>query len=417
MSTTKTGNDLPVPELPVRWLSRSSLRERLDDFLALSEPRLVAFRHRRHRHPEPSGEEFQTTAAIAERLRDAGLDPKILPGGNGLICDIVGSDDGPTIALRADIDALRLKDECGKSYASTVPGVAHACGHDVHTTVVLGTGLFLAEPARLGLLRGRVRLIFQPAEENGTGALKVIAAGGLKGVDRIFAVHCDPKIEVGEVGLTSGPITSSMDRITVRLKGPGGHSSRPYKTVDLGAATFAVGHLLPTVLRSKISFTEGYGLTWTMNEMGTAANVIPDESEITGTLRCLGHESRKKALGLLDPQLQLIAALYGAKAELECVEVVPSTVNEPASVEIFRRGVVSAGARDVSTEQSEGGEDFSRYLAWIPGALARLGVRTPGSRVNLDLHRGDFDVDERCIGVGVRVMVTTTLTALGALRD
>ncbi|TDD29498.1 amidohydrolase, partial [Nonomuraea terrae] len=203
------------------------LRGELDAFLAETEQDLVAFRRDLHMHPELAFAEYRTTQRIAERLTAAGLTPSVLPKGTGLICD-VGSGDGPTIALRADIDALPLQDEKDVAHRSTVPGVCHACGHDVHTTVLLGTSLFLAQQAAAGLLPGRVRLIFQPAEELPGGALEVMAHGGISGVDRIFGLHCDPRVDVGQLGLRTGPITSACDKLVVRVSGPGGHTARPH---------------------------------------------------------------------------------------------------------------------------------------------------------------------------------------------
>ncbi|MEU9387798.1 amidohydrolase, partial [Streptomyces sp. NPDC048279] len=187
---------------------------------------LVAFRRDLHMHPELGNQEFRTTAAIKERLEKAGLRPRVLSMGTGLICDIGPVADGlPVLALRADIDALPIPDmktEC--AYRSTVPDRAHACGHDVHTAVVLGAGLVLAEMHERGLLPRPVRLLFQPAEEVlPGGAADAIASGVLDGVGRIIAVHCDPRVDAGRIGLRTGAITSACDRIEVALDGPGGH--------------------------------------------------------------------------------------------------------------------------------------------------------------------------------------------------
>src|SRR4051794_14617490 len=190
------------------------------------EDDLSAVRRRIHANPELGRKEFVTTALLVERLERAGLSPKVLDAGTGVVCDI-GDGDGPLVLLRADIDALPLPDEKDVSYRSQVPGVCHACGHDVHTAALLGAGLALAEYA--DRLPGRVRLVFQPAEEvMPGGALDVIAQGGMDDVTAIFALHCDPALEVGRVGLKSGPVTAAADTVEVRLWGPGGHTSRPH---------------------------------------------------------------------------------------------------------------------------------------------------------------------------------------------
>ncbi|MFD0786640.1 amidohydrolase, partial [Micromonospora azadirachtae] len=174
-----------------------------------------------HAHPELSGQEFDTAVLIARELTLAGLNPRLLPKGNGVLCDIDGRPDGPVIALRADIDALPLTDVKDVPYRSTVDGVCHACGHDVHTTIMLGVGMLLGRLAERGELNGRVRLIFQPAEEIlPCGSLEVIEAGGLDDVVQIFALHCDPNLPVGRIGLRVGPITAAADNVTVRLTGP-----------------------------------------------------------------------------------------------------------------------------------------------------------------------------------------------------
>jgi amidohydrolase len=404
----------PGPEGPAGSERPAALRPQLEVFLARHEEELVAFRRDLHMHPELGYNEHRTTARIAERLRLAGLEPRILPKGTGLICDI-GPGDGPTIALRADIDALPLQDEKESApYRSTVPGVAHACGHDVHTTMVLGAGLFLAQQAEAGLLPGRVRLLFQPAEETPGGALDVMAAGGITGVDRAFALHCDPRIEVGELGLRSGPITAACDKVYVKVTGPGGHTARPHLTADLVYALAKIVTELPSALSRRVDPRSSLSLVWGRVSAGSVANAIPDDGVAEGTVRCLDDEAWHRAPEMMKALLQSVAAAYDVEASLEYVRGVPPTVNEAASVQMFRDAAAQVLDEEgvVPTPQSLGGEDFGWYLESIPGALARLGVRTPGSPGEYDLHRGDFDVDERCIPVGIRVLAATALTAL-----
>src|SRR5664280_1220516 len=228
--------------------------ELVSGFLAAEEPWLVAGRRYLHAQPELGHAEHRTTELVRNRLASAGLTPKVLSGGTGLLCDI-GIGDGPLVALRADLDALPLADEKDVPYRSTVPGVCHACGHDVHTTVLLGAGLALAHLADAGWLPGRVRLIFQPAEElTPGGAVDVVEADGLDGVQRIFALHCDPRTDAGQAGLRSGPITAAADRFQVRLRGPGGHTSRPHLTADLVYALAKVVTEVPAALSRRGGF-------------------------------------------------------------------------------------------------------------------------------------------------------------------
>lgn len=390
-----------------------ALQIQLDAFLGERREQLIAFRRDLHMHPELGFAEHRTTKRISEWLGEAGLRPQVLPKGTGLICDI-GPGDGPTVALRADIDALPLADEKDVPYRSTVPGVAHACGHDVHTTMVLGAGLFLAQQASAGLLPGRVRLLFQPAEETPGGALDVMAAGGIAGVDRVFALHCDPRIEVGELGLRVGPITAACDKVFVKVTGPGGHTARPHLTADLVYALAKIVTELPAALSRRVDPRSSLSLVWGRVAAGSVANAIPDDGIAEGTVRCLDDEAWHRAPEMMKALLQSVAAAYDVEASLEYVRGVPPTVNEATSVQMFRDAASQVLGEEaaVPTPQSLGGEDFGWYLESIPGALARLGVRTPGSTGEYDLHRGDFDVDEGCIDVGIRVMAATALTAL-----
>ncbi|MDQ1635605.1 MAG: hypothetical protein QOJ32_2414, partial [Frankiaceae bacterium] len=318
------------------------------------------------------------------------------------------------VVLRADLDALPLQDEKDVAYRSTFPGVAHACGHDVHTTVVLGAGLVLADQAAREGLPGRVRLVFQPSEElMPGGALDVIAAGAVEGARSVFALHCDPSIEVGAVGLKVGPLTAASDQLTMHLTGPGGHTSRPQNTVDLVYALARVTADLPAALNRVIDPRAAMTLVWGMISAGSAANAIPRSGLARGTLRMLDQEAWEGAPEVVRRLAAQLAAPYGAEVQVDYVRGVPPVINDVSAIEMLTaaaRAVLPAGAI-VPAKQSLGGEDFGWYLAHAPGAMARLGVRRPGASA-YDLHQGSFDVDERCIDVGVRLLVGTALEAL-----
>ncbi|MDT0400741.1 MULTISPECIES: M20 family metallopeptidase [Streptomyces] len=383
---------------------------------------LVAFRRDLHMHPELGHQEFRTTAAIKERLERAGLRPRVLSGGTGLICDI-GTDgeagtDAALLALRADIDALPIPDmKADCAYRSTVPDRAHACGHDVHTTVVLGAGLVLAELHRQGLLPRPVRLVFQPAEEVlPGGANEVIEDGGLDGVGRILAVHCDPRVDAGRIGLRQGPITSACDRLEIALDGPGGHTARPHLTTDLVTAAARVVTDVPALVGRRVDSRSGLAVTWGRVESGHAPNVIPQHAELSGTVRCLDLETWRQAPDVVVAAIDEVANLHRAKSEITYVRGVPPVVNEAGATELLRDAMTARRGADAveGTEQSLGGEDFSWYLERVPGAMARLGVRPPGERTVRDLHQGNFDVDEHAITVGVELFTAAAL--LDALR-
>ncbi|MER5793453.1 M20 family metallopeptidase [Streptomyces sp. NPDC001980] len=399
--STETEADLPGDVLP------GVLSEEL-------HAELVAFRRDLHMHPELGNQEFRTTAAIKERLEKAGLRPRVLPSGTGLICDIGPLGDGlPVLALRADIDALPIPDmktEC--SYRSTVPDRAHACGHDVHTTVVLGAGLVLAELHERGQLPRPVRLLFQPAEEVlPGGAADAIEAGVLDGVGRIIAVHCDPRVDVGRIGLRTGAITSACDRVEVALDGPGGHTARPHLTTDLVTAAARVAVDVPALIGRRVDSRSGLAVTWGRIECGHAPNVIPQHAELSGTVRCLDLEAWRTAPDVVHAAIDEVATMHRAKSEINYVRGVPPVVNDPVITELLRDAMTARRGTDSieTTEQSLGGEDFSWYLEHVPGALARLGVRTPGERTARDLHQGDFDADERAITVGVELFTAAAL--------
>jgi amidohydrolase len=387
-------------------------------FLDEHEAELIEFRRDLHAHPELAHAEHRTTRRVALRLAAEGLRPVILPKGTGLIVDI-GSEQDPSaerrlVALRADLDALPMVDEKDVPYRSTVPGACHACGHDVHTTVLLGAGMFLARQAAAGLLPGRVRLIFQPAEEGGGGSLDVLDAGGIASVGRIFALHCDPHLDAGYLGVRSGPITAACDKIEVRVSGPGGHTARPHLTTDL---VYALGKIItevPAALSRRVDPRSSLSLVWGRVAAGTVANVIPDAGVVEGTVRCLDDEAWHSAPDLLKGLIDSVSSAYGLTSEFSYERYVPPTVNDQASTAMISAaalGVLGAGSV-VQSPQSLGGEDFAWYLESIPGALARLGTRVPGSTASLDIHQPTFDVDERAINVGVRVMAATAITAL-----
>lgn len=363
---------------------------------------LVEWRRHIHRHPELGRQEYATTQFVAERLADAGLNPKVLPGGTGLTCDF-GPEDGPRIALRADMDALPMAERTGAPYASRMPNVAHACGHDAHTAILLGAAQVLASVPQLPV---GVRLIFQAAEElMPGGAIDAIAAGALSGVGRIFALHCDPHLAVGRVAVRQGPITSAADSIEITLHSPGGHTSRPHLTADLvyGLGTLITG--LPGVLSRRVDPRNSTVLVWGAVNAGVAANAIPQTGVLCGTVRTA---SRQTWVLLEEIIRQAVAALLtplGIEHSMCYHRGVPPVVNEEVSTHILTHAIEAIGPDALAdTRQSGGGEDFSWYLEEIPGAMARLGVWS-GERPQLDLHQPTFDLDERALATGVRLMV------------
>jgi len=381
----------------------------LDEWLTSGAADVVAWRRHIHAHPELSRQEHDTTELVGEVLRSIGLHPKVLPGGTGLICDIGTGE--RCVALRADIDALPLQENTGLPFASTNDGACHACGHDAHTAVLLGAAMALASAPELP---GRVRLIFQPAEESMPGgALDVIAAGGLDGVDRIFGLHCDPRLEVGRVGTRVGAITSAADLLELKLTSPGGHTSRPHLTADLVHALGTVITGLPALLNRRVDPRSGTVLTWGAVHAGQAANAVPQDGLLRGTLRTGDHHVWNELEPLVKDLVQSLLWPTGVGFELEHRRGVPPVVNDAESTAVLRAGIEAALGEDAlaGTEQSSGGEDFGWYLEHISGSFARLGVWSGDGR-QYDLHQPTFVLDERALLVGVRVMVHAALSAL-----
>jgi amidohydrolase len=380
----------------------------VDDWVRDRAAQLISTRRHLHAHPELAFAEFETTSFLEQRLR--GLNPRRLPTGTGLVVE-VGSGD-PVVVLRADIDALPITDQKDVPYASTKEGLCHACGHDVHTTVVLGVALALAE---LDALPGRVRCVFQPAEEAMPGgATEVIAAGVLDGASRAFALHCDPSVPAGAIGLRTGVMTAACDRMDVSLMGPGGHTARPQLTVDLVDALGRVITEVPALLSRQVDPRSGMSLVWGAVNAGIAANAIPQRGHLRGTVRVLDRDAWQGAEDLIRALVERVAATTGAQVDVDYVRGVPPVVNDPRAVALMRAAALeTVGTENVLlSPQSLGGEDFAWFADVLPIALARLG--THGGGPPLDLHRGTFDVDERAIGIGVRLLARSVLHALDA---
>ena len=379
----------------------------LSDFVAARSQELISFRRDLHAHPELSSQETRTTAAIVRRLQVAGLEPKVLNCGTGLVCD-VGTGDGPVLALRADIDALAMDDECHTPYRSHIEGVAHACGHDVHTTIVLGAGLYFAHNPP----RGRVRLIFEPAEESVPGgAVDVIDEGHLDDVGVIFGVHCDPKKQVGTIGLRTGPVSSASDVVRVTLHGPGGHTARPEATVDLVTVMSELALKLPQVLTERVERADKgpIRLVWGAVASGDAPNVIPAKAVLTGTLRTPDRVVWEALGRLLNESVEQILGDSGVEWELFHRQGVPPVDNHVEPTALWAEAIAEELGQEavVATDQSWGGDSFAWYTDRVPGTYARLGVHN-GQGPTLDLHASTFDVDERAIGLGLRAMVAVT---------
>ena len=402
----------PVRDDPGLPRVASAVREVLDA--------AVAFRRDLHQHPELAFREHRTTDQIIATLQRYGLQPNRLDGTTGAWVD-VGS--GPVVlGIRADIDALPVQESTGLAYASIHDGIAHACGHDIHTAVAVGTAVtlqrLLTGQANVSVdefaLTGRVRIIFQPAEEVlPGGSLEVIRQGLLDDVPRIIGLHTDPSFDVGTIGTRIGAITSATDTLRVTLTGSGGHTSRPQHTQDVVFALAQIAAQVPAILSRRVDVRSGVQLTWGHIQAGHAPNAIPATGQLSGTFRSLDADAWESAGQLLDEIIGQVAAPYGVKVELEHVRGVPPVVNNEAETDLIEDATrFELGSRTIElAEQSMGGEDFAWMTQKIPGSMLRLGTRTP-SGPSYDLHQGDYNPDERAIGVGIQIFTQAALRAL-----
>lgn len=367
---------------------------------------LIAFQQDLHAHPELAHRETRTTGRVADRLIAAGLQVRWLTG-TGLVADIGPAQPAARVALRADMDALPLVERTGVPFSSRTDGVCHACGHDVHVAAVLGAGLALQQQAAALEARGLgVRLLFQPAEEvTPGGALAVIEQGGISGVDAIFAIHCDPTLDLGRVGLREGAITSATDSVTVTLSGRGGHTSRPHLTQDLIYALGKVITDVPGALSRRVDPRAGVALVWGSVHSGSAGNVIPSGGTLSGTLRMLDAGLWEVIGPLLAELVHAVTRPYAVTATIVHTTGAPPVVNDRGAVARLRvaaEQMVGPQAPTL-TAQSLGGEDFAWYVKALPGAMARLGTRTPGG-ATYELHQGDLVVDQRAVVLGARLL-------------
>jgi amidohydrolase len=383
--------------------------EHLRAAIATETDATVALRRAIHRRPELGHHEFETTKLVAEHLAAAGLSPEIRPTDVGLAVD-VGSGD-PLVAFRADLDALPVFESSGVPFASEIPGVMHACGHDAHTAIAAG----LARAMTTIDLPGRVRFLFQPAEEAVPGgAVEMVEEGRVADAASILALHIDPSIPAGTIGLRRGPITGAADRIRITVSGPGGHTSRPHKTSDVVYAASSIATQLPSLVQRRTDPRDPVAIVFGMIEGGTAENVIPTEVRLAGTVRMFDADLWRGMPPLVEQLVQEIVAPLGTAAIVEYERGAPPVVNDPGVVEIVDRAMTSVLGADgiLTTGQSLGAEDFAWFLEEVPGALVRLGAQPAGR--NVDLHAADFDIDETAIPVGMMVAGASLLSLLEA---
>lgn len=381
--------------------------ERLAGLVEGIASKAVDLRRLLHRHPEPSYQEYQTTALIAAALDENGIAYHDRKPQTGLWLDLGGE---ALVAFRADLDALPILEPEGNIPCSQNPGWMHACGHDAHAAIAFGIVLVLRQLE----LPGGVRILFQPAEEAFPGgAADMVSDGLVAGLKSILAFHVDPTVPTGMVGVRTGPVTASADKFTLELEGPGGHTARPHRTVDLIAEAARVVHDLPGALRRSVDARSPMTVAFGSIHGGRSGNVIPTKVELKGTVRTLDHELWEALPGLIDKALTSVLAGSGAEFSLEYLHAIPPVINDESVAQVASQGISEMWGSDTvtMTQPSMGGEDFANYLSVIPGALLRLGTSGDGS----DLHAPSFHLDEGSIAHGIRAGVAGLLALLDGL--
>ncbi|HEY3328515.1 MAG TPA: M20 family metallopeptidase [Capsulimonadaceae bacterium] len=367
---------------------------------------LIATRHYLHAHPEPSGFEADTAAFVATQLATLGLDSlRTGVGGHGVIAELRGDQPGPTVALRADMDALPILEQNQVDYCSTRPGVMHACGHDGHTTILLGAARILSQ--HLDAISGTIRFIVQPAEENVAGALKMCADGALDGVDAIFGLHGWPDLEVGQIGILKGPMMAAVDDFDIEIGGRGGHAAYPHRTVDPIVVGARIVDALQGLVSREIDPFDHAVVSVTKFVAGTTNNVIPSTALLSGTIRTLSGETRIRLVRRFHETVHGIATAAGATAIINHLPGPPPVINDDAATDrVGNVGAEAVGDENVIVldHPSMGGEDFAVYLERIPGSFFRLGL---GDVTNL--HTPTFDFTDGALPVGVEMMCRLAL--------
>ncbi|MEM1505468.1 amidohydrolase [Domibacillus sp. 8LH] len=354
------------------------------------EKDLIQIRRHLHQFPELSEKEFETTKFIASQLLKRGIKVRPTVLETGVFADIEGTHPGPTIAIRADIDALPIQEQTNLPYRSRIPGKMHACGHDFHTAAVLGAAYLLkAEQAEL---RGKIRLIFQPAEEYGAGAQKVLRDGQLKDVDAIIGLHNKPDLPVGTIGIKSGPLMAAVDRFKVVIKGKGAHAALPQNGHDPITASAQLITALQTIVSRSISPLESAVVSVTRIEGGNTWNVLPETVTVEGTIRTFDPEIRTQVKERFYAITEQITGAFSSEAAIDWFEGPPSLINHAAVAEAAWVAAERYGLKVMEPELSTAGEDFAYYLQHTPGVFAFFG--TNGDE---DWHHPSFTVDETAL--------------------
>ena len=364
-------------------------------------PELILLRRHLHAHPELSGQEYQTAAFVAGELRKSGWEVKEAVGKTGVVAEM-GNKNGPVIGLRVDMDALPIEERTGLDYSSSIQGLMHACGHDLHTCIGLGVAKVLANSK---FTTSRIRIIFQPAEEIAQGANWMRAEKVLEGVQALFGVHVYPDLSVGKIGIRSGTFTAAAAELEIDIIGKGGHGARPHEGTDsIWIAAKVISGLQEAISR-RLDALKPVVISFGKISGGNAFNVIAERVKILGTVRCLDSQLYEKLPQWIEKIVKNIASNYGAKANINFKSIAPPVYNDPELTNLLSDCAKNFMDKEdiVFLENpSLGAEDFAFFLQDVPGTMFRLGVA--GEQGCAPLHSGYFSLDERSLELGINIL-------------
>lgn len=372
--------------------------------------RIVNLRRELHARPELSWQEHETADRVAEALEELGIPCRRGIAGTGIIAELSGPANVPAVALRADLDALPIHEETGLAFASRTPGVMHACGHDGHTSMLVGAAALLVRESRLP---APVRFIFQPAEETGDGALAMIDAGALENVGLIFGGHLDRHFPCGTVAVTDGPVNASSDQFRIRIHGRGGHAARPHEAIDAVVVGSLLVMSLQTIVSREVNPAHPSVVTVGTFQAGTASNVIASHAVLEGSIRAQEQVVRESLHRSIERIARSIGELHNATVEVSIEPGTPPLINRPDIAAIARDAVQGALGTDALRQleiANMGGEDFAYYLEHVLGCYVRFGSVLPGKE-GFPAHSSRFDFDEDALAVGAAYYHSVALTA------
>lgn len=360
----------------------------------LSE-KLIKYIRELHENPELSMQEYETTKRIINWLKEENINILNLPLTVGVVAEIEGDYPGPTIALRADIDALPIIEETGLDFASKNYGVMHACGHDFHTSAILGAAIIINK--NKSKIHGRVRIIFQPAEENAKGAEMIINSGALKDVKAIFGMHNKPDLTVGTIGIKAGPLMASVDRFEIDVIGVGGHAAIPERCIDPIIVASEIVSSLQTIISRNLSPFNNAIISITRFQSGNTWNVIPEKAYLEGTVRTFQKDVRKIIPDLIERNIEGVASAFGANVDFRWYPYLPGVFNDESFTKVATEAAIELGYKVELAKESTGGEDFALYQNKIPGFFIWMGVE--GSR---EWHHPSYNLNEDALIIAAK---------------